>query len=284
VAVYKRGYSPYEGALAPEWARFLVIARYAYARVFDSKLLITFFVICFLPIVVSAIIIYLPHNAAVKEVLGTPRGLRIDAEFFSDILRTQAVFAFLLTAFIGPGLVSADLSNNALPLYFCRGFSRTEYVAGKMIVLAMLLSAIAWVPVLLLYGFQAALMGWTWTADNLHIAWGILAGGMVWILMLCLLALAVSASVKRRVVAGGMILGIFFVGAGFGAAFNEALNTHIGDVFNIVQVLGRIWSAFFQVPARTELTVEVAWMALTAGAWLCLFLLNRKVRAYEVVK
>ena len=39
--------------------------------------------------------------------------------------------AYLLTAFVGPSLVSPDVSNNAMPLYFCRPFSRTEYVIGK---------------------------------------------------------------------------------------------------------------------------------------------------------
>ena len=51
--------------------------------------------------------------------------------------------------------MSPDLRNNGLPLYLSRPFSRTEYVLGKMSVLLILLSAITWVPGLLLFLFQA---------------------------------------------------------------------------------------------------------------------------------
>ena len=60
---------------------------------------------------------------------------------------------------VGPPLVSRDLRNNALPLYLCRPFSRTEYVMGKMSVMLILLSAITWVPQLLLFLFQSYLRG-----------------------------------------------------------------------------------------------------------------------------
>ena len=57
-----------------------------------------------------------------------------------SFLSVQGVFAFLLTAYAGPGLISPDLSNNALPLYLCRPISRTEYVLSKMAVLFIPLS------------------------------------------------------------------------------------------------------------------------------------------------
>lgn len=284
MAVYKRGYQAYDGALTPQWARFLVIARYAYRKVFDSKLLITFFVVCFIAPVVAAIMIYLPHNAAVAELMPKHTLPEIDGDFFFWYLRQQAVFAFLMMAFIGPGLISSDLANNALPLYFCRPFSRVEYVIGKMAVLAILLSAITWVPGLALFAFQAGLAGWKWAFDNWFIAWALFAGSWIWILLLCLLALAVSAWVRWRMIAGAICLAVFFVVAGFGAAINKSLNTHNGDVFNIALVVGRIWTDLFGVAARTELRVETAWMVIAGACWICLWLLNRKVRAYEVVK
>ncbi|HWR51240.1 MAG TPA: hypothetical protein VN428_09045 [Bryobacteraceae bacterium] len=284
MAVYKRLYQGYDGPLTPEWSRLLIIARYAYRNLFDSKLLITFFVVCFIAPVVAGIWIYLPHNAAVRELMNPEKFIPINNQFFFDLLRGQSVLAFLLTAFIGPGLISADLANNALPLYFCRAFTKTEYVAGKMAVLAILLSALTWVPLLALFFFHAALTGWTWISANWYIAWALFAGAWIWIFVLCLLALSVSAVVKRRVVAGGIILGIFFVPAGFGAALNESLETHMGDILNMGLVLRRIWNGLFGIAAESPLTVEAAWMAVAALIWFCLYLLNRKVRAYEVVK
>ena len=92
------------------------------------------------------------------------------------------MFAFFLTLLIGPPLVSRDLTNNALPLYLCRPFSRAEYVVGKMAVLLILLSLITWVPGLLLFLFQAYLEGGGWIAANLWIAGAIFVGSLVWIL------------------------------------------------------------------------------------------------------
>lgn len=284
MAVYKRQYQGYDGPLTPEWSRLLIIARYAYRNVFDSKLLITFFAICFLGPVVAGIWIYLPHNAAVRELMNPEKFIPINNRFFFDLLRSQGIFAFLLTAFIGPGLVSADLANNALPLYFCRAFTKTEYVLGKMAVLAILLSAITWVPLLALFFFQSALNGWSWFSSNLYIGWALFAGAWIWIVVLCLLALSVSAMVKRRIVAGGIMLGIFFVPAGFGAALNQSLNTHVGDILNMGMVLRRIWDGLFGIATESPLTVEAAWMSVAALCWACLYLLNLKVRAYEVVK
>ena len=94
---------------------------------------------------------------------------------------------------VGPPLVSRDLTNNALPLYLCRPFSRTEYVVGKMSIVIILLSAITWVPQLLLFLFQSYLEGWTWFTQNLWIASAIFIGSLVWILLLALLSQAISA-------------------------------------------------------------------------------------------
>ncbi len=285
MAVYKRGYQPYTGRLTPEWSRFLIIARYAYRDLLDSKLLLAYLFACYVMPVLCAIWIYLPHNASVIAALGAPgRWLQVDGTFFYRYLSTQASFAFLLTAFIGPGLISRDLANNALPLYLCRPFSRAEYIAGKMAVLAILLSFITWIPGLALFAFQTGLTGFSWAVENWYIAYGLFMGSWLWIAFLCLLALAVSAWVKWRVVAGAVILGMFFVAAGFGAALNEALGMNTGDVFNIVLVMSRIWTDLFGVPARAHIAVETAWMAIFVGGWFFLYLLNRKVRAYEVVK
>jgi len=284
MAVYKRGYAGYGGPLTPERSRWLIIARYAWRGIFDSRLFITYFVLCLVWPAIAGVMIYLPHNAAVSGFFGTSHFINIDGLFWLRFLHGQSTAASLLCAFIGPGLVSADLANGALPLYFCRAFSKTEYIAGKMSVLALLMSLLTWVPAELLFFFKTALEGWGWFTQNWYIAWGLFAGAWLWIILLCLISLAVSACMRRRVVAGGVILGVLFVGAGFGAAINQALDTYIGDALNMEFVLGRIWAVLLGTAPRTQLSAEAACMALAAVFWLCLHLLNRKVRAYEVVK
>jgi ABC-2 type transport system permease protein len=285
MAVYRRNYKPYAGRLTPEWSRCLVLFRYSRRNLFRSKFLTGLFVVCFFYPVVCLLMIYLAHNASFLQQLGVPAGvLSIDNKFFFNFISVQGVFAFLLTAFAGPGLISPDLANGALPLYFCRPFSRAEYVLGKSSVLAILLSQITWVPGLILFAMQAGLAGASWTWSNLWIAGSLILSSLIWIAILSLLAMALSAWVKWRIVAGALLLGVMFFGAGFAQAINAVMRTDSGHFFNVAYLMGTVWNALFQVDSRHAIPVAQAGSALLIYCAICLWLLMRKVRAYEVIR
>jgi ABC-2 type transport system permease protein len=285
MAIYRRNYKPYAGAMTPEWSRFLVLFRYSRRNLFRSKFMTAFFVICFFYPIVCLAVIYLAHSASFLAELGVPTGvLSIDNKFFFAFMSVQGVFAFLLTAFAGPGLISPDLANGALPLYFCRPFSRAEYVLGKSSVLAILLSQITWVPGLVLFIMQASLAGASWTWNHLWIAGSVVLSSLLWIAILSLLAMALSAWVKWRIVAGALLLAVMFFGAGFAQAINAVLQTQSGNFFNVAYLMGTVWNSLFQVDAQHAIPVSQAWIALLLYCAICLALLMRKVRAYEVVR
>jgi ABC-2 type transport system permease protein len=285
MAVYRRNYKPYAGRLTPEWSRCLVLFRYSRRNLFRSKFLTGLFVVCFFYPLTCLLLIYLAHNASFLQQLGVPAGvLSIDNRFFFNFISVQGVFAFLLTAFAGPGLISPDLANGALPLYFCRPFSRAEYVLGKSSVLAILLSQITWVPGLILFAMQAGLAGASWTWSNLWIAGSLILSSLIWIAILSLLAMALSAWVKWRIVAGALLLGVMFFGAGFAQAINAVVRTDSGHFFNVAYLMGTVWNALFQVDSRHAIPVAQAWIALLVYCAICLWLLMRKVRAYEVIR
>jgi ABC-2 type transport system permease protein len=196
----------------------------------------------------------------------------------------QGVLAYILTVFVGPTLVSPDLVNGALPLYLSRPFSRKEYILGKMSVLMYLLSAITWVPGLVLWGIQASLSGWDWTRDNLWIAGSLFLGLMVWIIVLSLIALALSAWVKWKIAAGGLLLGVFFAGAGFGTAINAIMRTRYGSLINLTDVMYTIWTKLFRYDPESGISLASAWTCLGLVCALSLWLLMRRVRAFEVIK
>ena len=285
MAVYRRNYKPYAGRLTPEWSRCLVLFRYSRRNLFRSKFLTGLFVVCFFYPLICLLMIYLAHNASFLQQLGVPAGvLSIDNKFFFNFISVQGVFAFLLTAFAGPGLISPDLANGALPLYFCRPFSRAEYVLGKSSVLAILLSQITWLPGLILFAMQAGLAGASWTWSNLWIAGSLILSSLIWIAILSLLAMALSAWVKWRIVAGAMLLGVMFFGAGFAEAVNAVMRTQSGHFFNVAYLMSTVWNALFQVDREHSIPVVEAWVALLVYCTICLGLLMRKVRAYEVVR
>ena len=285
MAVYRRNYKPYAGRLTPEWSRCLVLFRYSRRNLFRSKFLTGLFVVCFFYPLACLLMIYLAHSASFLQQLGLPAGvLTIDNKFFFHFISVQGVFAFILTAFAGPGLISPDLANGALPLYFCRPFSRVEYVLGKSSVLAILLSQITWVPGLVLFAMQAGLAGASWTWSNLWIAGSLIVSSLIWIAILSLISMALSAWVKWRIVAGALLLGVMFFGAGFAQAINAVMRIESGHFFDVVYLMGTVWNALFQVDSQHAIPVAQAWVALLIYCGICLGLLMRKVRAYEVIR
>ncbi|HUJ21076.1 MAG TPA: hypothetical protein VLX58_06100 [Bryobacteraceae bacterium] len=288
MAVYKRSYHGYSGPLTPEWSRFAIIPRYAYRDLFQSKIMTAFFVLCFVaPIVFLALIYFANNFASLARLLranDVTSPVSVNGLFFLVFLNIQGALGFILTAFVGPSLISSDLSNRALPLYLCRPFSRAEYVIGKMSVLLILLSLITWVPGLILFIVQASLSGGGWLFKNLWIGWGLFLGSWIWILIISLLALALSAWIKWRIAAGALLLAVFFVAAGFGEVINGVLDVRWGKLINLMYVLSRIWGQLFRVNESPEISTSSAWMMLALVCAGCLALLYKKIRAFEVVR
>jgi ABC-2 type transport system permease protein len=288
MAVYKRSYRGYSGTMTPVWSRFLVLYRASRRTLFRSKGPTAFFVLCFFFPLLCLLGVYANSNLSAISFLGgrAAQALRLDIDgaFFLVYLTVQSAFSFILTAFIGPGLISPDLANGALTLYLCRPFSRTEYVLGKCSVLFIILSEITWIPGLIIFFVQASLSGWQWTRDNLWIAGGVFLGSLIWILVLCLLSMALSAWVKWRIAAGALLLAVFFMGAGFAQAINAVLRTKQGYLFDISNLFSAILRDLLRTPNPSSISVSEAWIALLVFLGLCLFLLMRKLKPNEVVR
>ncbi len=291
MAVYERNYGRYKGELTPSWSRFLILPRYAWKDVFESRLFAAFFVLCFLLPFAALLMIYLHHNLAALKLLNLPldrlqEALPIDGAFFRRGIEFQSWLCFLLALFVGPALIAPDLRNNGLPLYLSRPFSRTEYVLGKLTVLMALMSAITWVPGLLLFLFQGYLEGAGWLGDNLRIGFAIFAGSWAWILVVSLVSLAISAWVKWKPVARISLLIVFFVLTGFAHALNRALDTWWGYMLSLSTAMSNVWAALFGLEVDSGIAQPAwsAWLTLALGCVLALWLLSRRIRAYEVVR
>ena len=58
----------------------------------------------------------------------------------------QDFFVFLITIYVGAGLIANDRRANALQIYLSKPLMRTEYIAGKAAVLFFFLLLVTWVP------------------------------------------------------------------------------------------------------------------------------------------
>lgn len=287
MAVYERSYRGFEGGLTPEWSRFLILPRYAYGEVFKSRGFVVFCVLCFVMPLLSAVFIYLPHNLKILEAFPGAKEFAETARdwfFPGAFIYAQGFLSFLLVLHVGPALVSTDLRNNGLPLYLARPFSRSEYVLGKLSVLVILISAMTWIPGLLLFFFQSYMMGWIWFGQNLRLGAALFVGWWIWILVISLLALAVSAYVKWKPVARLALLGFWLLSASFSGMVMVFFNSDLGRVFNFSDMMRVVWGQLLGKDLIFDFPAPLAWASLICLCLVCLALLARKIKAYEVVR
>ena len=285
--MYDRRYRGYDGVITPMRSRWTVLPRFAWGQVFKSRLFAGYFTMCFAWPAAATFWIYLQHNVAALTNVGLD-GIRlapVNATFFAAFMGTQCFFfGGLMTLIVGPGLVSPDLANGALPLYLSRPLSRTGYAAGKMATLAALISLITWVPGLFLFFLQSWLEGWAWFAENAYIAIAIVLGAGIWIVTISLLAMAASAVARRKVIAQTFLLGVIIFGTIAGQAINQMFHTKLGFVFALPELMHTIWEGLFRVPLQAQLPTALAWAAVLGVCGTSVMILARKLRAFEVVK
>ncbi len=285
MAVYRRGYQRYRGAITGRWTRFLVLPRFAWRRLFQQRMISLLLLAALIWPLLCAIFIYISNHADLLKGMGRQfqNFIEVKGSFFIVFMQVQATFAVLLAALAGPGLIAPDLANNALPLYFSRPLSRAEYILARLVTLVGLLSLITIIPGLLMFGIQAGMAERSWFSENWRLGIGITGGFVVWILLVSLVALASSAYVKLRVVAGGLVLGFFFVLGGASTMANAVFRSTWGSIFNPMWITRRLWYAMFSVEPPAGPGIWTCVLALAAFMLLFLLVLQRKLRPVEVI-
>src|SRR5262249_44617559 len=157
----------------------------------------------------------------------------------------------------------------------------------------IIFSLLTWVPALLLFALEAYYEGAGWAWDNIRMAGAVFVAAWIWIMVISLLALALSAWVKWKPAAAGLMFGVFFVAAGFGGAINGVLVTNWGHLLNIGHLMGSVWQWLFDVTGRRggpftpmrgagDIPMWCNWAMLFAICGFCLWMLTKKIRGAEV--
>ena len=295
--VYDHRYRGWSGERRTGRFRIWTVARFALGDLWKSRLALLLFIVALLPPLFFAGMIYLASNVEMLTAVGfnvagegvDASWMAIDKEPFFWFLVWQSSFAFFLSAFIGPTLVAPDLAHNALPLYLSRPLSRSDYILGKLLVLLVPLSAVTWVPGLLLLGLQTSLAGPGWLGEHWRLVPAVVLGSWIWILLLAVLAIAISAWVKWRPVATGMLFGLFILGEAFGKAIEEIAGFRWGKLLAMDDVVQTIWASLFggidflgQEYPSNPLPLAACWTMLALILGAAVWMLHRKVRACEV--
>jgi len=285
MAVYRRGYQRYQGVLTNRRARLFVLPKFAWERLMQTRLVVIIFVMATFWPVACAIFVYLLNHSELLQGFGPQAAqlLKIDGNFFVVFMNTQSMFAIVLSAFAGPSLIAPDLTNGALPLYFSRPLSRTEYILSRMLVLVGVLSPVTWIPGVLLFLMQSSMAGRIWFSENWQLGVGIFFGFLLYILLVSLVALASSAYVRWRIIAGALVLGVFFILAGAAELINQVLRVEWAAALNPVRAMNQIWRSMLGAEPLDGPDAYQCLIVILLMTGLLLAVLQRKLRPVEVV-
>jgi ABC-2 type transport system permease protein len=264
----------------------MVLPRYAWRSLYQQRLVLLLTTVSFLWPLLCAAFVYLTNHVELLRGLDQEflDFIRVDGRFFSIFMYVQGGFAVFLAALAGPGLVAPDLANNALPLYFSRPLTRWSYALARLTVIAGMLSVVTWIPGLLLFALQVGLAGGWWFLANWTLGVGVVAGFLLWILVLSLVAMASSAYVKWRVVAAAVSLAFFFILSGVSVMIDNVFRVTWGHILDPAWSVNRVWCTLLGVDPPEGPGTGPSMLALASFVLLLVLVIERKLRPVEVVR
>src|SRR5919201_6408658 len=131
--IHDQGYRRYAGRREPPGRRWWVIARAGMMERLRERRFLALLLFAWFPFVVRAVQIYVSANFAQAGFLAPP------PETFREYLDQQSVFVFIVTAYVGSGLIANDRRANALQIYLAKPLTRVEYITGKLATLVVFL-------------------------------------------------------------------------------------------------------------------------------------------------
>jgi len=276
--IHDQGYRRYTGRRAPRGRGWWVIARAGVLERLRERRFLALLLLAWAPFMVRALQVYASTN------FGQLSFLAPDVNTFREFLDQQSLFLLFITIYAGSGLIASDRRANALQVYLSKPLTRVEYVAGKFLVLAIFLLAASWLPAMALLGLQMIFAAspdlirdnpWLIPSITLFCAIEVLVSS------LAMLALS-SLSRSRRFVAVVYAGMIFFAGAVY-----EVLRAITGGTgwawLSPEDVFDALAAAIFRAPRSPELSLPVAVVATGLFIAASIFILDRRVRAVDVV-
>ena len=122
-------------------------------------------------------------------------------------------------------------------------------------------------------------------AYKLSAFWGGQEGSLLlWLLVLSLVAMASSAYVKWRVVAGALSLAFFFILTGVSQMINGVFRVTWGYVLDPAWAVNRVWRALLGLDPLDGPGALSSIVALAVFVLLLVLVIERKLRPVEVVR
>ena len=276
--IHDQSYRRYSGRRVLPGSAWTVIALAGIRVLLTRRLVLALLAFAWAPFVVRAVQFYLSVNFS-QVALFAPTG-----ETFRQFLEQQGLFVFFVTIYVGAGLIANDRRANALQIYLSKPLGRAEYVAGKLAILLAFLLFVTWLPAMALLGVQMLFSGsLEFVVQHLFLLPAITLLAALHVLLSSLTMLALSSLSKSSRYVGILYAGVVL----FSDAVFQILRAVSGGStvawMSVMANLSQVGDVIFRLPTRYETPWAVSALVVVGMMALSVVVLERRVRAVEVV-
>jgi ABC-2 type transport system permease protein len=278
--IHDQSYRHYGGGRQPHGRAWVIIASAGIRSMIGKRKFLGLLLLAWLPFLIEAIRFYFAANyPQAAMILGATR------ESYREFFNYQAFFVFLITIWVGSGLIANDKRANALQIYLSKPLTRAEYVAGKLSILIVFLLLVTWLPAMLLLVLHMLFQGnLDFIRANLLLFPAITLYSFLQVLLAAFTMLALSSlSNSSRFVAILYTGAIFFTDAVYGVLYAVTGNTSFswislsGNLRQVGNIIFRMKPVYPDTPWLLSLAVVVGMIVVST------VILDRRVRGVEVV-
>jgi ABC-2 type transport system permease protein len=277
--IHDQSYRRYGGGKATPGKAWTVIAWAGIRSMFRKRVFLGLLLLAWMPFVVRAVQIYLAENFPQMALLAPT------AKTFREFLEQQDFFVFIITIYVGAGLIANDRRANALQIYLSKPLLRSEYIAGKAAVLFSFLMLVTWLPGVVLLLIQVMFAGsFAFLKANLFLFPAITVAALLQALLATFTMLALSSLSKSSRYVGILYAGIiFFTAAIYGAMYAITGGSTKLSYLSLGANLSQVVDVIFRLPPRYATPWQVSLTVVIGLVVLSISVLERRVRGVEVV-
>jgi len=276
--IHDQSYRHYGGGRAMPGRSWTVIARAGILNMFRKRAFLGLLIFALAPFLVRAVQMWISANYPQAAILNPT------AETFRQFLEQQDFFVFVITVYVGAGLIANDRRANALQIYLSKPLMRSEYIVGKLAILFTFLTLVTFVPAMLLLLLKVMFDGnFTFLKNNLFLVPAITIGAFLQVALASFTMLALSSLSKSARYVGILYVGItFFTSAIYGALYAITGSSRVSWISigaNVAQVVDVV----FRLKPRYATPWQVSLLVVIALVVVSVSVLERRVRGVEVV-
>ena len=272
-----RRYKGHRSALGRSW---MVIALAGIKQTMKKRVFLGILLFAWGQFLVRAVMLWFAENVPQTAAILAPR-----AETFRDFLDKQGFFVFIVTIYVGAGLIANDRRANALQIYLSKPLLRSEYIAGKAAILFTFLMMVTWMPAILLLFLQVMFAGsFAFMKANLFLFPAITVASLLQVVLATFTMLALSSLSKSSRYVSVLYAGIlFFSAAIYGAMYAITGGNTSFSYLSLGANLAQMMDVIFRLPARYSTPWQVSLIVIIGLIVVSISVLERRVRGVEVV-